>query len=191
MENITFPKHTNSVLTVLVNDSDFESERILVQNWRFVLEGILIPCIGLPGILGMWNSYVNIFFDRLILSGNMLTLMVLQQQDLELKPIFRHMLSLLLISDSSCILLTNIMFSLPVVSTRYALFTFPHLIPVLLPITQIFLTISVYTTIGVAVERFVSISTHTPQNRVRTILTLHRDSAFVLMVLTSIILLKN
>ena len=32
--------------------------------------------------------------------------------------------------------------------------------------TQIFLTISVYTTIGVAVERFVSISTHTPQNRV-------------------------
>ena len=53
MDNITFQKHTNSVLTVLVNDSDFESERILVQNWRFVLEGILIPCIGVPGILGI------------------------------------------------------------------------------------------------------------------------------------------
>ena len=104
----------------------------------------------------------------------MMTLMVLQQQDLELKPIFRHMLSLLLVSDSSCILLTNIMFSLPVVSTRYALFTYPHLIPVLLPITQIFLTISVYTTIGVAVERFVSISTHTPQHRVRIFLSIER-----------------
>ena len=84
------------------------------------------------------------------------------------------MLSLLLVSDSSCILLTNIMFSLPVVSTRYALFTYPHLIPVLLPITQIFLTISVYTTIGVAVERFVSISTHTPQHRVRSFLSIEK-----------------
>ena len=62
MDNITFQKHTNSVLTVLVNDSDFESERILVQNWRFVLEGILIPCIGVPGILGMWNILKEIYF---------------------------------------------------------------------------------------------------------------------------------
>ena len=133
-----------------------------------------------------------------IISGNLLTLVILQQKDLELKPIFRNMLSLLLLSDTSCIILTNLMFSLPVLSINYALYIFPHLIPVLLPITQasvvtfvlnflilktfmrfllviphslhlptqIFLTISVYTTIGVAVERFVSISTHTPQNRV-------------------------
>ena len=92
--------------------------------------------------------------------------MILRQQDLELKPIFRNMLSLLLLSDTICIILTNMMFAMPVLSTTYALYTFPHMIPTLLPITQIFLTISIYTTIGVAVERFVSISTHTPQNRV-------------------------
>ena len=53
MENVTFQKYSNSVFTVMVNESDFESDRIFVQNWRFVLEGILIPCIGFPGILGM------------------------------------------------------------------------------------------------------------------------------------------
>ena len=105
----------------------------------------------------------------LVCAGNLLTLMVLQQKDLELKPIFRSLLSLLLISDSSTILLTNLAFCLPMVSTPYLLFTHPHLIPVLLPITQIFLTISVYTTIGVAVERFVSISTHTPPRRVSSL----------------------
>ena len=115
----------------------------------------------------------------LVCSGNLLTLMVLQQKDLELKPIFRSLLSLLLISDSSTILLTNLAFCLPMVSTPYLLFTHPHLIPVLLPITQIFLTISVYTTIGVAVERFVSISTHTPQTRVGAKVTL------IMILLTS------
>ena len=52
MENLTFQKNTNSVFTVVVNESDFETDRIFVQNWRFALEGILIPCIGIPGILG-------------------------------------------------------------------------------------------------------------------------------------------
>ena len=54
MENLTFQKNTNSVFTVVVNESDFETDRIFVQNWRFALEGILIPCIGIPGILGKY-----------------------------------------------------------------------------------------------------------------------------------------
>ena len=28
-------------------------ERVLVQNWRFALEGVMIPCVGIPGIVGM------------------------------------------------------------------------------------------------------------------------------------------
>ena len=56
IENITLKENTNIVFSVMVNESDFESERIFVQNWRFVLEGILIPCIGIPGILGMYNN---------------------------------------------------------------------------------------------------------------------------------------
>ena len=30
-------------------------EKILVQNWRFALEGVVIPCIGIPGIAGKWT----------------------------------------------------------------------------------------------------------------------------------------
>ena len=56
IENISLKENTNNVFSVMVNESDFESERILVQNWRFVLEGIFIPCIGIPGILGMHNN---------------------------------------------------------------------------------------------------------------------------------------
>ena len=96
-----------------------------------------------------------------------MTLLILGQKDLELKPIFRSMLSLLLISDTICIILINIIFTCKLLSLDFAIYILPHIIPWLLPITQIFLTISVYTTIGVAVERFVSISTHTPPRRVR------------------------
>ena len=102
-----------------------------------------------------------------LITGNLLTLLILGQKDLELKPIFRSMLSLLLISDTICILLINIIFTTKLLSLDFAIYILPHIIPWLLPITQIFLTISVYTTIGVAVERFVSISTHTPPRRVR------------------------
>ena len=28
-------------------------ERVLVQNWRFALEGVMIPCVGIPGIVGI------------------------------------------------------------------------------------------------------------------------------------------
>ena len=97
--------------------------------------------------------------------GNLLTLLILGQKDLELKPIFRSMLSLLLISDTICILLINLLFSCKLLSLEFAIYILPHMMPWLLPVTQIFLTISIYTIIGVAVERFVSISTHTPPRR--------------------------
>ena len=104
-----------------------------------------------------------------------MTLLILGQKDLELKPIFRSLLSLLLISDTICILLINILFTCKLLSLNFAIYILPHIIPWLLPITQIFLTISVYTTIGVAVERFVSISTHTPPRRVRSREEKHRN----------------
>ena len=28
------------------------NERLLVHQWRFGLEGILIPCVGIPGVFG-------------------------------------------------------------------------------------------------------------------------------------------
>ena len=121
-----------------------------------------LPCNStcLDSIL---DKYLSFSFK-----GNLLTLLILGQKDLELKPIFRSMLSLLLISDTICILLINLLFTCKLLSLDFALYLLPHMIPWLLPVTQIFLTISVYTTIGVAVERFVSISTHTPPTRVST-----------------------
>ena len=35
----------------LMNQSDYE-EQVLVHYWRFALEGVLIPCVSLPGIIG-------------------------------------------------------------------------------------------------------------------------------------------
>ena len=41
------------VASTPLNDTLMEAEeRMLVHKWRFALEGVLIPCIGLPGILG-------------------------------------------------------------------------------------------------------------------------------------------
>ena len=36
-------------------------ERVLVQNWRFALEGVMIPCIGIPGIVGKYEFRPLIF----------------------------------------------------------------------------------------------------------------------------------
>ena len=33
--------------------SNIDSERLLVYQWRFGLEGVLIPCVGLPGVFGI------------------------------------------------------------------------------------------------------------------------------------------
>ena len=52
-----------------VNESQYE-EQMLVHYWRFALEGVLIPCVSLPGIMGrfleihcptniMWNVREN------------------------------------------------------------------------------------------------------------------------------------
>ena len=87
---------------------------------------------------------------------------ILHKRELDLKQIFRNLLCLLLLSDTICILFTISVFALPQISYFYATNIFPHLIPVLLPLAQISLTVSIYATIGVAVERFVSVcSPHT------------------------------
>ena len=40
------------------NETSLMEEKNLVQNWRLALEGILIPCIGLPGIVGKSTNFV-------------------------------------------------------------------------------------------------------------------------------------
>ena len=83
-------------------------------------------------------------------------MLILHGKNLDLKPVFKTLVTTLLLSDSICIILSILIFSVPRLSHQYEFYIFPHLIPVILPLTQISLTISVYTTVAVAVERFIS-----------------------------------
>ena len=37
--------------TQIINQTDYE-DKILVHYWRYALEGVIIPCVSLPGIMG-------------------------------------------------------------------------------------------------------------------------------------------
>ena len=91
--------------------------------------------------------------------------MIIQNSDLDLKPIFKTLISTLMISDCFCIFFSSLIFSGPCISHNYSIYIFPHLIPFILPMAQISLTNSVYTTVAVAAERFMSICQ--PQQQVR------------------------
>ena len=82
---------------------------------------------------------------------------ILQNKQLDLKPVFQKLISTLLLSDSCCILFSNLIFSLPKLSPNFELYIFPHILPFFLPLTQISLTISITTTVLVSLERFLSI----------------------------------
>ena len=47
-----FDYNEDNDIFYIYNETSLLEERNLVQNWRLALEGILIPCIGLPGIVG-------------------------------------------------------------------------------------------------------------------------------------------
>ena len=90
-------------------------------------------------------------------AGNVVTLALLQDKKLDLKRVFRNLISTLLLSDSFCILFSYLIFSAPHVSHHFEFFVSPRIIPFILPLTQISLTVSIATTVLVALERFVSI----------------------------------
>ena len=37
--------------TQIINQTEYE-DKILVHYWRYALEGVIIPCVSLPGIMG-------------------------------------------------------------------------------------------------------------------------------------------
>ena len=54
------------------NETSLMEEKNLVQNWRLALEGILIPCIGLPGIVGKSTNFVFCVLEYIHLYNNIL-----------------------------------------------------------------------------------------------------------------------
>ena len=94
-------------------------------------------------------------------SGNFVTLSILLTTELGLSHSFCQMLVALLLSDSICIIMTFMLFSLPYITT-----VSPYVVPISLPIAQVALTMSVYMIIVLSLERFLVVSR--PQKQVRT-----------------------
>ena len=60
---------------------------------------------------------------------------ILLIHDLGLKPLFRELIMSLLVSDSLCVILSIVLFSLPrLFPTMYSLVIAPRLVPILLPL---------------------------------------------------------
>ena len=86
-------------------------------------------------------------------SGNFITLSILLTTELGLSHSFCQMLVALLFSDSICIIMTFMLFSLPHLTT-----VSPYVVPICLPIAQVALTMSVYMIIVLSLERFLVVS---------------------------------
>ena len=75
-----------------------------LQTITWLLEGLLLPVVGLLGVL-----------------GNLVSLRVIHRTDLKLKPSFLRLVTCLLIFDTACILLTLALFSGPKIEETYRL----------------------------------------------------------------------
>jgi len=89
--------------------------------------------------------------------GNLLSIAVLYRRDMDLKPIFRQILIALITFDFFFIVFNLVLFSIPHFSIEYDKQVFPYLVPYVLPLAQIAQTGSIYSTLAVAIERYVSV----------------------------------
>jgi len=105
-----------------------------------MVEGCLIPMVATFGTL-----------------GNLASISVLRNNSLDMKETFREILIMLTVFDTIFVLSATTSFSLPVISPNWKAFYHPFLLPWLLPIMQISLNGSIWSTVFVAVERFISV----------------------------------
>ena len=101
-----------------------------------------LTLLGLPTNIAMLSS-----------PGNLVTLLILFTSELDLSNSFSQMLTALLLSDSICIIMSLLLFSLP-----YLIALSPYMVPILLPIAQVALTMSVYMIIALSFERFFTVT---------------------------------
>jgi hypothetical protein len=93
-----------------------------------------------------------------LFSGNCLSLYVLLNFNLELKLVYRQLISSLVVWDLIFILLSIPLFTLfHIFPSSYAPEIFPWVVPYLYPLTQMAQQGSVYTTMAVAAERFLAV----------------------------------
>ena len=104
----------------------------------FILEGILIILFGLIGIFGN-ISLIRLFWKK------------------DMKLNFHQLMISLAITDTIFILLSIAMFSLPEICKDYKIQYFFHMIPFAIPMMQVVLTGSIYFTVCISIERYLTV----------------------------------
>ncbi|XP_023337723.1 FMRFamide receptor [Eurytemora carolleeae] len=117
-----------------------EDESWIKNSLSLCLEGVLLPILALFGIV-----------------GNILCLFVFNQKKVELKPSFSNILKCLSVFDILFLVGMVLLYTVPRASSTYRTNIEPVILPVLLPLTQVTLTGSVYSVVAVAVERYYTI----------------------------------
>ena len=137
----------------------------------FVLEGILILIISIFGIIG--NGATTVSVNVLLNLGNITCVFVFNHKSVDLKPSFSNILKCLSIFDILFLVRFPLLYKLRISLTIFqsgviSLYSLPNLwswyvtvepitTPVILPLTQIAMTGSVYSVVAVAVERYFNI----------------------------------
>ena len=109
-----------------------------IETTMYYIEGVGIICIGIIGII------INIFATRLLLR-------------IKHRYIFHNLLLTLTIYDLLQIILSIPTFALPHLSPTYRNQIFIHVVPFLIPVAQITVSGSSYTTVTLTIERYISL----------------------------------
>ena len=107
-----------------------------VWSSKFLFEVVLLLFVGIFGIIGNISSII--IFARI---RNQLK--------------FHRLMVMLAVYDTFCILLSIIIFTFPLLSKKFVTSgVYHHMVPKLLPLVQIAMTGSVYSTIAISLERY-------------------------------------
>jgi len=123
-----------------VANSSQEYEEDLYRAFSFWIEGIAVTLVSIFGIV-----------------GNIACISVFSSKSVDLKPSFANILKCLSIYDICLLSGMVAMYGLPIICPPYDLHVKPHLIPLVLPLSQVALTGSVYSVVVVATERYFNI----------------------------------
>jgi len=110
------------------------------KMWSFWIEGVAVLLISIFGIL-----------------GNLLCLFVFNQKTVDLKPSFSNILKCLSIYDMALLTGVLLLYTFPALSQAYSDKVKPYSHPIVIPLTQVALTGSVYSVVIVAMERYFNI----------------------------------